>query len=134
MEQVEVIVEWGPLMTQEKVAAACLAYGPEGVIEQFRGEWTPESPTCNYCWVVCEVAYRLVMPKGTTVWIIYRGGNRRHWFLKDPDGRIIDLTFSQFRNWWDIPDYSRGIPYRFWPKMSNRGKKLAELLGIEVKK
>ena len=128
--QQQIIVEWAPELTKEKLEKACLEYGAEGVIEEFKGKWTPDNPTAYYCWVVTEVAYRLVTPKGTTAWVIYYGGMRRHYFLKDPEGNIIDLTFGQFRYLQDIPDYSRAVPYQFWPKMSNRGKRLATLLGI----
>ncbi len=63
-----IITEWAPRLTRAKINRACLEYGREGVVEYLRDEWTPERPTTNYCWVVSEVAYRLVMPEGTTRW------------------------------------------------------------------
>ena len=126
-----IITEWAPQLTREKINRACLEYGPEGVVWYLRDEWVPERPTINYCWVVSEVAYRLVMPEGTTCWQVDVDGHGfYHWFLKDPGWRIVDLTLDQAEGWWEIPEYDKAKRYRFRPAMSRRGKKLAELLGI----
>lgn len=126
-----IITEWAPRLTREKINRACLEYGPEGVVEYLRHEWKPERPTTNYCWVVSEVAFRLVMPEGTTCWQVdVDGHGRYHWFMKDPEGRIVDLTLDQAEGWWEIPQYEKAKRYHFRPAMSRRGKKLAELLGI----
>jgi hypothetical protein len=126
-----IVTEWPPRLTREKINRACLAYGREGVVEYLRHEWTSKRPTTNYCWVVSEVALRLVMPKGTTCWQVDVDGHGRfHWFLKDPRGRIVDLTLDQAEGWWEIPEYDKAKRYHFRPVMSRRGKKLAELLGI----
>ena len=103
----------------------------EGVVEYLRDEWMPERPTINYCWVVSEVALRLVMPKGSSCWRIDVDGHGRfHWFMKDPRGRIVDLTLDQAEDWREIPKYEEAKRYWFRPAISRRGKKLAELLGI----
>ena len=126
-----IITEWPPQLTRVKINRACLEYGREGVVEYLREEWTSERPTTNYCWVVSEVAYRLVMPKGTTVWQVDVDGHGRfHWFMKDPRGRIVDLTLDQAEDWREIPKYEKAKRYHFRPVMSRRGKRLAELLGI----
>lgn len=126
-----IITEWVPQLTREKINKACLECGPEGVVEYLRHEWTPERPTINYCWVVSEVAYRLVMPEGMTVWQVDVDGHGHfHWFLKDPNGNIVDLTLDQAEDWREIPKYEKAKRYWFRPAMSRRGKKLAELLGI----
>jgi hypothetical protein len=105
----------------------------EGVVEYLRHEWTPQRPTTNYCWVVSEVALRLVMPKGTTCWRIdFDEHGRYHWFLKDFDGNIVDLTLDQMKGLWEMPPYEKAKRYHFRPAMSRRGKKLAELLGIDA--
>lgn len=97
----------------------------------FKDEWASERPTTNYCWVVSEVALRLVMPRGTTCWRVDVTGNGFfHWFLKDPNGNIVDLTLDQAEDWKEIPKYEKAKRYWFRPAMSRRGKKLAELLGI----
>ena len=126
-----IITEWAPRLTREKINRACLEYGAEGVVEYLRADWTPERPTTNYCWVVSEVAYRLVMPEGTTCWQVdITGDGFYHWFLKDPSGNIVDLTLDQAEDWREIPEYEKAKRYWFRPAMSRRGKKLAELLGI----
>ncbi|MFC1977616.1 hypothetical protein ACFLWS_05060 [Chloroflexota bacterium] len=126
-----IITEWAPLLTREKINRACLEYGPAGVVHYLRDEWIAERPTTNYCWVVSEVAYRLVRPEGTTCWRVdVTGDGFYHWFLKDPDGTIVDLTLDQAEGWWEIPEYEKAKRYYFRPAMSRRGKKLAELLGI----
>ena len=123
--------EWAPRLTRAKINKACLEYGREGVVWYLRDEWTPERPTTNYCWVVSEVAYRLVMPEGTTCWRIDVDGHGRfHWFLKDPSSSIVDLTLDQIEDWREMPEYEKAKRYWFRPAMSRRGKKLAELLGI----
>ncbi|MFC2006013.1 hypothetical protein ACFLVG_03535 [Chloroflexota bacterium] len=129
-----IITEWPPLLTRRHINKACLEYGKDGVVWYLRDEWIPERPTTNYCWVVSEVALRLVMPEGTTCWCVDVDGHSRfHWFLRDHDDTIVDLTLDQAEGWWEIPDYSKAKRYWFRPAMSRRGKKLAELLGIIVR-
>ncbi len=71
------------------------------------------------------------MPKGTTAWQVDVDGHGRfHWFLKAPDGTIVDFTLDQAEDWREIPKYEKAKRYHFRPAMSRRGKKLAELLGI----
>lgn len=126
-----IITEWAPQLTREKINRACLEYGPEGVVDYLRDEWKPERPTINYCWVVSEVALRLVMPKGTTCWQVdVDGQGRFHWFLKDPRGRIVDLTLDQAEDWHEIPQYDKAKRYHFRPAMSRRGQHLAALMEI----
>jgi len=126
-----IITEWPPQLTRAKINRACLEYGDEGVVWYLRDEWTPERPTTNYCWVMSEVALRLVMPEGTTCWRIDVDGHGRfHWFLKDLDSNIVDLTLDQAEGWWEMPEYDKAKRYWFRPAISRRGKKLAELLGI----
>jgi len=126
-----IITEWPPFLTRKKINAACLEYGPEGVIWYLRHEWREDTPTINYCWVVSEVALRLVMPKGSLCYRVdVTGKGRYHWFMKDPSGNIVDLTIDQAEGWWAIPDYNKGKLYYFRPAMSDRCKKLAQLLGI----
>ena len=74
------------------------------------------------------------MPEGTTAWQVDVDGHGfLHWFLKDPDGNIVDLTLDQAEDWREIPPYEKAKRYWFRPAMSRRGKKLAELLGIPGK-
>ena len=129
-----IITKWGPQLTRKRINKACLEYGADGVVWYLRDEWIAERPTTNYCWVVSEVAYRLVMPAGTTCWRVDVDGHGRfHWFLKGPDGNIVDLTLDQAEGWWEIPEYEKAKRYHFRPTMSRRGKQLAELLGISKK-
>jgi len=126
-----IITEWPPYLTREKINDACLAYGAEGVIWYLRREWRPDKPTINYCWVISEIALRLIMPPGTKCFRVdVTGKGRYHWFLRDPKGRIVDLTLDQAEGWWEIPKYSDGKVYHFKPAISDRGKKLAQFLGI----
>lgn len=71
------------------------------------------------------------MPEGTTAWQVdVDGHGRYHWFLKDPGGRIVDLTLDQAEGWWEIPECEKARRYHFRPAMFRRVKKLAKLLGI----
>lgn len=58
------------------------------------------------------------------------GGHDTHWFLKGPDGEVIDLTDDQF----DCElDYSQGKPQNFMTTaVSQRGRILAGLLGLRT--
>jgi hypothetical protein len=56
------------------------------------------------------------------------GVNETHWFIKDPDGKVIDPTADQFD---ELLDYEKGKPQNFQtPQISKRGKILADLLGL----
>ena len=87
-----------------------------------------ERPTTGYCYVVAEVIYHRIAPEGYVPYVMKTGDNYTHWFLKNSDGEIIDLTADQF----DKPlDYSEGRPQNFLTReLSKRGKILAELLGL----
>jgi len=96
---------------------------------QYKDQWTPERPTTGYCYVVAEVVYHHLAPEGCRPYVMKTGENETHWFLKCPDGKVIDLTDDQF----DKPvDYAQGKPQNFQTKeISKRGRILADLLGLK---
>jgi CO dehydrogenase/acetyl-CoA synthase delta subunit len=116
------------LIDKQKLDNALRRMGKKDLKPAFREFWTPERPTTGYCYVVAEVVYHYLAPKGSRPHVIRLGGTDTHWFVKDPAGNILDLTADQF----DEPcDYSRGRPQNFMtPGISKRGKKLAGLLGL----
>lgn len=102
--------------------------GKKHLRKPYREGWTPERPTTGYCYVVSEVVYYYIAPKGSRPCVMHTGDNETHWFIKDPEGKVIDLTADQF----DEPlDYSKGRPQNFLTnQISKRGKILATLLGL----
>lgn len=94
----------------------------------YKEQWIPERPTTGYCYVVSEVVYHFLAPKGSKSYVLRTGKNATHWFIKQPNGKIIDLTSDQF----DTPvDYEKGKAQAFLTKkISKRGAMLANLLGL----
>ena len=95
---------------------------------QYKDRWSPERPTTGYCYVVAEVVYHYLAPKGYRPYVMNTGANDKHWFLKSPDGRVIDITDDQFD--YEL-DYSQGKPQNFMTReISERGRILADLLDL----
>lgn len=117
------------MIDKEKLHDALRQMGKKHLRPQYKADWTPERPTTGYCYVVAEVTYHYLTPKGYIPHVMKTGEMETHWFLKSPDGEIIDFTADQF----DEPlDYSKGKPQNFMTKdISKRGKILAQLLGLE---
>jgi len=104
--------------------------GKKHLRPQYKDRWTPERPTTGYCYVVAEVVYHCLAPEGCRPYVMKTAANDTHWFLKCPDGNVIDLTDDQF----DEPvDYTQGKPQNFLTKeISQRGRILADLLGLRM--
>jgi hypothetical protein len=116
------------LIEKEKLHDALRQMGTKYLKPPWRKEWSKERPTTGYCYVVSEVIYHYLAPKGSRPFVI-KNENYNHWFIRDPDGSPIDQTADQF----DEPvDYTLGKPHNFRTKpISNRGRVLAELLGLK---
>lgn len=116
------------LINRQKLHDALRQMGRKYLKPQFRDQWTPDRPTTGYCYVVAEVVYHYLVPKGSQPYVMKIGENETHWFIQDPGGRVIDLTADQF----DEPiDYTQGKPRNFLTKnISKRGKMLATLLEL----
>lgn len=115
------------MIDKQRLYAALRQMGKELVKQPYRDQWTPERPTTGYCYVVAEVVYHYLAPKGSRPYVMKTGKKEKHWFLKDPEGRVIDLTEDQP----DESEYSKGKPHNFLTKkISKRGKLLADLLGL----
>ena len=119
------------LIEREKLYDALREMGRKNLKPQYRDQWTPERPTTGYCYVVAEVVYHYLAPEGSRPYVMKIGENETHWFIKDPNDRVIDLTADQFDK---TIDYSQGKPMNFLTKkISKRGKILAGLLGLTKK-
>jgi hypothetical protein len=116
------------LIDKQKLDNALRRMGTKHLKPQFRDLWKPERPTTGYCYVVAEVVYHYLAPKGSRPYIIKFDENDTHWFVKEPSGKVIDLTADQF----DVPiDYTLGKPKNFQTKdISKRGRLLANLLDL----
>ncbi len=116
------------MIDKEKLYSALRQMGNKYVKPLYRAQWTPERPTTGYCYVVAEVVYHYLAPKGSRPYVMKTGDRETHWFIKDPNGKVIDLTADQFD---DPLDYSKGKPANFLTKqISKRGQILAHLLGL----
>jgi len=116
------------VIDNEKLNDVLRLMGKKYLKPQYKNDWSHEKPATGYCYVVTEVAYHYLAPKGYAPYVMKTGDNDTHWFLKNPEGEIIDLTADQFD---EIPDYSKGRPQNFLTKeISKRGEVLAQLLGL----
>ncbi len=87
------------------------------------------APTTGYCHRVTEAVYRMgVLPDGYNV---HRKTDQSepHWFFKNPDGDIIDLTADQFDDGYDYDGSRR----RALPNVSCLARLIAERLGHPLK-
>lgn len=88
-----------------------------------KDKWTPERPTVGYCYVVSEYVYHYLAPEGTEPYRL-KTNDSSHWFLKYPDGQIIDLTFDQYD---DELNYNIAQKRNF---ITKKPSKTAQLLNI----
>ena len=116
------------MIDKNRLHDALRKMGKRHVKPLYRDDWTPERPTTGYCYVVAEVVYHYLAPKGSRPYVMKTGDQETHWFIRDPQGKVIDLTADQF----DKPlDYSQGKPANFLTKqISQRGQILASFLEL----
>jgi hypothetical protein len=118
------------IVDQAKLHDALRQMGKKHVRPPYNKEWTPERPTTGYCYVVAEVVYHYLAPKGSRPYMIRMENDETHWFVKVPSGSIIDLTADQFD---EPPNYDNGKPRNFQTQqISARGRLLAKTLGLDV--
>jgi uncharacterized protein (DUF362 family) len=115
-------------ITTQKLYTALRKMGIKYLKPNYKNTWSPERPTTGYCYVVAEVVYHYIAPNGSKPYVINFGNGYTHWFVKDNNEKIIDLTADQF----DQPlDYSKAKPQNFMTHtISKRGRILAELLNL----
>lgn len=120
------------MIEKEKLHDALRQMGKKHLKAQYREDWTPERPTTGYCYVVAEVAYHYLAPEGYIPHVMKTGEKETHWFLKNREGDIMDLTADQFD---ETIDYTKGKRQNFMTKeISKRGRILAELLDLTPNK
>ena len=117
------------LIDRQRLHYALRKMGKKHLRSQYKDRWKPERPPTGYCYVLAEVVYHYFAPEGSRPYVMRTGDDDTHWFLKDPDGRVIDLTDDQFE---EQLDYSQGKPQNFMTKeISKRGTILADFLGLK---
>lgn len=117
---------------QTKFYEALVTLGNKHLKKPWKQKWSKKNPTEGYCYIVSEVVYHYIAPKGCKVMRLYipgegtgTGGN--HYFLQWPDGTVVDLTVGQYET---VPDYSKAKGCAFQTKdPSNAAVELAGLLG-----
>jgi len=116
------------MIDRARLHDALRVMGAKHLKANYSGRWTPEQPTTGYCYVVAEVIYHYLAPDGYRPHVMKTGGDDTHWFLRGPDGEVIDLTDDQFD---ERLDYSEGKPQNFMTReVSQRGRILADLLNL----
>jgi len=116
-------------ITKAQLHSALREMGPLQLKEKYRSQWSPEKPTSGYCYIVSEVIYHHFAPEGTKSYRLELIHDS-HWFLKYPNGEIIDLTADQ-----NLEDYKydSAIEKPFiTKKISRRGKLLAKKLKLNL--
>lgn len=82
-------------------------------------------PTAGHCYAASEALYHLLGGKAagwTPVTVRHEGDP--HWFLRGPDGRVLDVTADQFAT--PVP-YEQGTGKGFLTKAPS--KRAAEIIG-----
>lgn len=129
---------------KEKLHAALRTMGTKHIKgpKEIKDQWSPENPTFFYCYVVSEMLYWYVAPKGTIPMAVKVPGDPGlHRFLQwpgeDSNGKflqIIDLTCDQFSDINKV-DYSKAKKCMFLQTgckgPSKRARILAELMGYK---
>ena len=116
------------LHNRQRLHDALRQIGNRQLKPKYKDQWTPERPTTGYCYVVAEVVFHHLAPEGYRPHVMKTGSDYTHWFLKNAEGRVIDLTDDQFD--YEL-DYSQGKPQNFMTKeISKRGQILADLLDL----
>ena len=117
------------MIDKYKLHDALRQMGREHLKPKYKNEWTPDRPATGYCYVVAEVVYHYLAPKGSKPYVMKTDINETHWFIKDPSGKVIDLTADQFD---ESIDYAKAKPKNLLTRqISKRGKILASLLGLD---
>ncbi len=126
---------------KEQLFKALRRMGKRYLKSAYRDDWSYENPADGYCYVISEVLYNYnlfgIAPDGCKPYCIVDkpilgifGEDTSHWFIRDPQGSIVDLTVSKKD---DVLDYNKGKLKSFMKgtqKVSKRGRMLAYLLGL----
>jgi hypothetical protein len=115
------------MIETDKLHDALRKMGKKELKKPYRDRWTPERPTTGFCYIVAEVCYHYFAPQSEPH-VIRMSDTETHWFLRNPDGKPIDLTKDQFD---EDPPYEKGKRHAFRTKdISERAQRLALLLGL----
>lgn len=76
----------------ERLHDALRKMGKDELYPQYKESWTEKRPTTGYCSVAVEVFMRYFAPEGSKTYYVDTGDNETHWFIRDPNGDVIDPT------------------------------------------
>lgn len=107
----------------DAVTAVRAQLGPDLLLPSFRGlRPAGAAPSWGCCYVAAEAVQALADERLTPATV--RVGMSVHWFLRAPDGRVVDPTWDQFEL---TPDYAAGRGRGFLTKEpSKRARKLLD--------
>jgi hypothetical protein len=122
-------------ITKDALYTALRTMGREHVKgAALKAEWTPDNPTRNYCYVIAEFVFRFLAPAGSTAYRLdIAGDTAQHYFVRWPDGSLVDLAAEQFPDYYQQVQYDRAVRANFMPPSpSRRAVLLAQHLGLEA--
>lgn len=122
------------MIDTQKLHQALREMGSEGLKQPYKDQWLRERPTTGRCYIVAEIVMKYYAPEGSETYRFADEDGESHWFVKTPDGTIIDPTADQFD---ECPPYHKAKKHHLIPVkgggMSKDAKTLAGKLGLEKK-
>jgi hypothetical protein len=95
---------------------------------EFRKAWSDGNPTRYFDYVVTEWLAHFRAPAGSFAFrVAVPGQDAKHYFMRWPDGTIVDLTAEQFSEW-ELVDYAESKKASMPGTPTNRAKVLDTLL------
>lgn len=120
-------------ISHQKFLEALRTMGPQHLkTKKMRDAWDPTNPTRNYCYVIGQFTYCYLAPEGSVPYSLVVDDpevfGTKHYFVRWPNGQIVDLAAEQFPNH-ELVDYNRGKRASFFPPWPDtRTRLLASLL------
>ncbi len=115
---------------KENLHNALREMGSRYLKREYRTSWSPDNPTAGYCYVVSEMVMHYLAPNGTKSYALDTPAGK-HWFLKYPGEKVIDLTADQTNECLDYENAKQQIFIPVKNGVSKRAVILAEKLGLE---
>lgn len=114
---------------RQQLYAALRIMANEGALKPAaKKTWTPENPTRNFCYVVSEWLHVYRSPAGTRAYsLVVPGDDYKHYFVRWPEGTIVDLTAEQFPDY-SLIDYTQAKRASFMMSPSKRAGRLHDLM------
>ncbi len=116
-------------VSRAKLFKALTEMAPIHLKGALKKQWSSDNPTRNFCYVVTEWLKVYVAPEGSTAYSVPIDGDlEKHYFMRWPNGGVVDLTAEQFEDYSKV-DYTKGKKVNsFMFSPTKRVKALQELM------